>query len=73
MHDVGRFLITIKPTEENESQRRRPFWVPPVKVVVVVLGGGGRVSRSYFHENSFGRNLYEGQRKVYHKFGIYTV
>ena len=40
---------------------------------MVVFGGDGRVSRSYFHENSFGRDLYEGVRKVYTKFGSYPV
>ena len=40
---------------------------------MVVFGGDGRVSRSYFHENSFGRNLYEGVKKVYTKFEIYPV
>ena len=55
---------------QNAAEEYGPILV---RVVVVVFGGGGRVSRSYFHENSFGRNLYEGKRKVYRKFGICTV
>ena len=73
MHYVFPFLIEFDLEEKKESQRCRHVLVPPVRVVVVVLGGGGRVSRSYFHENSFGRDLYEGVRKVYTKFGIYPV
>ena len=41
--------------------------------LLVVFGGDGRVSRSYFHENSFGRDLYEGERKGSTKFGIHPV
>ena len=66
-------MVAIDPMEEIlvESQRGNgadTFWSPPVRVVVVVFCGDGRVrvSRSYFHENSFVRNLYkEGVYKVW--------
>ena len=71
--DVRLFSISISSIEYSCGKRRRQVLVPAVRVVVVVLGGSGRVSRSHFQVNSFGRNLYEDERKVYNKFGIYPV